>query len=603
MKQIECVEEGAGAQIPARSPVSAPARATAIGEPSAAERRGLSRSGRLLAAADLLWIPQAGLIAFVLGILLTALHSGADLGTLDSIPLMPVAGAFAGFAGLAVLRVALQKTSANLARRAARSLQSRARRDLLQAAAQSSPAAPFPASGTFAAHVTEQVDHLGPYFRHFVPQKERLKLVPLGIVAATAWHSWLAALILVFCGPLIPVFMALVGMRAKAASAEQQEELTRLSGFLLDRIRGLETLELFGALRRTGDDIAQAGDRFRKGTMRVLRIAFLSSTVLELFSALGIAFIAVYVGFSLLGEISAGTWGEPLGYASGLFVLLLAPEFFAPLRAYAAAYHDRAGGLAAQEKLSRLLPPERPEPATPAGEGVKPDAPALTSPPAIAIASATLVLGDRTVFRGFDLDIAPGETVFLNGPSGSGKTSCLDMIMGFHAPQAGTVTVAGLSPEQHGRGFLQDVSWLGQAPRLFHGSLRANLLKGVRDPGNVTDEDIRQALDLAGALALVERLPQGLSTRLGEDGFGLSAGEIRRIALARAALRTHSKILLADEPTAGLDEETAANVVEGLKKLAAGRTTVVATHDPALLRMPGRSVDVSRLAILGGRST
>ncbi|GAB4511971.1 MAG: thiol reductant ABC exporter subunit CydD [Roseibium sp.] len=582
-----------------------PASATDIGAPSAAERRSLSRSGRLLAAADLLWIPQAGLIAFVLGILLTALHGGADNVRLDSVPLIPVAGALAGFVVLAIARVALQKTAADMARRAARSLQSRARRDLLQAAAQSSPAAPFPASGTFAAHVTEQVDHLGPYFRNFVPQKERLKLVPLGIVAATAWHSWLAALILLACGPLIPVFMALVGMRAKAASADQQEELTRLSGFLLDRIRGLETLELFGALRRTGDDIASAGERFRKGTMRVLRIAFLSSTVLELFSALGIAFIAVYVGFSLLGEISAGTWGEPLGFASGLFILLMAPEFFAPLRAYAAAYHDRAGGVAAQEKLSRLLPQQQPVPAPAAGERrrLETEAPAFGAPPAIAMSSVTLVLGDRTVFRGFDLEIEAGETVFLTGPSGSGKTSCLDMIMGFHAPQAGTVTVGGLSPETFRNSLLPDVSWLDQAPRLFHGSLRANLLKGARDPDGITEEDIRQALDLAGAQTLVERLPKGLATRLGEDGFGLSAGEIRRIAMARAALRSHSKILLADEPTAGLDEDTSANVVDGLSKLAAGRTTVIATHDPALFRISGRVVEVNRLAVYGGPST
>ncbi|MEM5584294.1 thiol reductant ABC exporter subunit CydD [Roseibium sp. AS2] len=577
---------------------------TGIGHPVEGERKALSRGGVLLAVADLLWIPQAGLIAFAFGVMVTSLHGTGHGLPPDSIRSAPLAGSLAGsLAGLvllAIVRVVLQKTGLDLARKAARSLQSRARAELLAAAADCSPAAAFPASGTFAAHVTEQVGHLGPYYGNFVPQTVRLKLVPLGIVLATAWFSWLAALILLICGPLIPVFMALIGTKAKAASADQQEELTRLSGVLLDRIRGLETLELFGALQRTREDIAGAGEKFRTGTMRVLKIAFLSSTVLELFSALGIAFCAVFVGFSLLGEISTGTWGQPLGYATGLFILLLAPEFFSPLRAYAAAYHDRAGGLAAQDKLSRILMQGRagaaPVPiSVPAQRKIfraGEETPALMHPPAISLRSVSLVLGARTVFEDLTLEIEPGETVFLTGASGSGKSSLLDTILGFHLPGKGQVRIGGLAPGQHGPDFLQSVSWLGQAPRLFHGSLRANLLKGAGDPAAVGDADIRTALDLAGALPLVDRLPQGLATRLGEDGFGLSAGEIRRVALARAALRHHSRLFLADEPTAGLDEDTAAAVIGGLTGLAQGRTTVIATHDPAVLDLPGRVIDL-----------
>lgn len=568
----------------------------AIGEPSDGERRTLRTSGLFQALSDLLWIPQAGLIAFVLGSLLVSLHVAAKDAALAEAPIGAVLLCIAGFIVLAAIRVLLQGLGADLAREAAQSIQGRARARLLSAAAEASPAADFPSSGAFAAHVTEQVDHLGPYYRNFLPQHLRLKMVTLAIVLMTAWFSWVAALILVVCGPIIPVFMALIGMKAKAASADRQEELTRLSGILLDRIRGLETLELFGALQRTRDDIGDAGERFRVGTMRVLRIAFLSSTVLELFSALGIAFCAVFVGFSLLGELSFGTWGEPLGFTAGLFVLLLAPEFFAPLRAYAAAYHDRAGGRAAQEKLSQILRDSQEARTSEPGPGktVSGAGKALPGAPAIKVRSATLVLGGQTVFRDLDLDIRPGETVFLTGASGSGKTSLIDCLLGFHSPGAGEILIGGSSQQQLGAGLLRSVCWLGQAPRLFHGSLRANLLKGANCPDAVAETDLWQALRLAGAAELVERLPQGLATPLGEDGFGLSVGEIRRIALARAALRTDATILLADEPTAALDEDTAADVLAGLAQLAAGRTAVIATHDQAVLDLRGRRIDLGR---------
>lgn len=561
-----------------------------IGQANAGERRALRRAGLVLAAGDLLWIPQAGLIALVLGWLLEALHGADPLPQADLFGSVPVLASLAGLVGLACLRALLQVRGAGIARQAARSVQTRARAALLAAAAGRSPASDFPSSGAFAAHVSEQVDLLGPYYRNFLPQKVRLRVVPLAIILATASVSWLAALILLVCGPLIPVFMALVGVRAKAASARQQDELTRLSGVLLDRIRGLETLALFGALERTREDITAAGERFRAGTMRVLKIAFLSSTVLELFSALGIAFCAVYVGFSLLGEISAGTWSGPLGYAGGLFVLLLAPEFFAPLRAYAAAYHDRAGGLAASEKLGCLLGDVRDAPDTrlEASDATK----SLATPPAISCRQMTFGFDTREIFRDLSLEISSGETVFLTGPSGSGKTSLIDLLLGFQRPVAGSLKVAGLAPHLHRDTLLARVCWLGQTPRLFHGSLRANLLRGADDPASVSEANLWEALELAGARGLAERLPRGLATPLGEDGFGLSVGEIRRVALARAALRRGAVLLLADEPTAGLDAETAALVIRGLGALAEERTAVIATHDPLLARQPGRVIDL-----------
>ena len=556
--------------------------------PTSAERSRLRRSALILSAADLLWIAQAALLAMVLGAALAATVplGGAQVAAFPS--LLMVAGAAGCFVALAGLRAVLSYRAAELARRTARAIQARTRADLLKMAVGASPAAAFPSSGAFATHLTEQVDVLGPYYRNFVPQKFRLLIVPFGILAATLPISWLAALVLLVCGPIIPVFMALIGIRAKAASKGQQEELVRLGGMLLDKVRGLETLKLFGAVGRTETEISGAGERFRKGTMRVLRIAFLSSTVLELFSAIGIGLVAVFVGFSLVGNIAFGTWGGTLGYGAGMFVLLLAPEFFAPLRGYAAAYHDRAAGLAALEKLGSLANGSS---AGKSCSSAKKRTQQISDVPGIRFDGIRVAYDDKPVLDGFNLDIAAGETIVLMGPSGSGKTTLTDLLLGFVSPASGSIEIGGhkltadLSAD-----IRQDVMWLSQFPRLFHGSLKANLLLGCDSQEPVNDVDMFKALDIAGAAALVARLPRGLATPVGEDGFGFSAGEIRRIALARAAMRTSSGLLIADEPTAGLDSETAADVVAGLNMLAEGRTALIVTHDPKLLALADRVV-------------
>ncbi|MET1415214.1 thiol reductant ABC exporter subunit CydD [Roseibium sp. HPY-6] len=573
--------------------------ALSIGDPGVSETKTLKRAGVSLAVSDLLWIPQAGFLAWALGIVLSgAATSEQSFLVSDVSPqLLWAAAAVVLIAGARVTLVRFAQTKSLTA---ARSIQSQARCRLLRAATRRSPSDSFPSAGAFSAHVVDQVDLLGPYYRNFIPQLMRLRLVPLAIVAVTAWFSWLAALILLVSGPLIPVFMALIGSRAKAASASQQEELTRLSGMLLDRIRGLETLKLFGALERTKAEIHEAGERFRIGTMKVLKVAFLSTTVLELFSALGIAFSAVYVGFSLLGDLNVGAWGTPFGFSQGLFILLLAPEFFAPLRAFSTAYHDRAAGIAARQKLSALLAEIETDRSAIASGPVEATAPKASivsngrlEPVRVSFEEVSLTASGRRILSRFSLNVAVGETTHLSGASGSGKTSLLDLVLGYRQPDSGSVRLNGIDIDLVAGELRQQVMWLGQAPTLFHGSVKANLLKGVSDPAPVTEEDIWKALRLAGAERLVRRLPQGLATQLGEDGFGLSVGEIRRVALARAAMRIHSTILIADEPTAGLDPETARDVISGLTQLAKNRTTLIATHDPAVLQMSGRRVDLN----------
>lgn len=555
----------------------------------------LQRAGHLLVLSDVLWIAQAGLIASALASALSSLNVSNPLDVQLPVGFLMLMTLLVGL--VAIVRVLLQVAAQKKSRFAARHIKSRTRSELLNVAVSRSPALPFPSSGAFAVHIGEQVDLLGPYYQNFKPQETRLKLVPLAIVLVTLWFSWLAALILVVSGPMIPIFMALIGSRAKAASAERQEELTRLSGTLLDRIKGMETLRLFGAVDRTREDIRRAGDTFRIGTMRVLKIAFLSSTVLELFSALGIAFCAVYVGFSLLGEFQVGTWGAPLSYAQGLFVLLLAPEFFAPLRAFAVAYHDRAAGLAAQQKLTDLINETN---ATadcsqaPSSSEKRPDQ-SFLSPPRIRFVGVSVTHSDYPIFKDLNLEILSGEMLFLKGESGSGKTTLLDCILGFHQPAEGEVRIGDQRLSDVLVPLRENVMWLSQSPRLFHGSLKANLIKGIRNGSEVTDQELRAALRLAGAGELVERLPHGLATQLGEDGFGLSVGEIRRVALARAAMRKESVLLLADEPTAGLDPQTATDVINGLTVLSNGRTSLIATHDPLVLGLQGRQLDVAVL--------
>ncbi|WP_150525070.1 thiol reductant ABC exporter subunit CydD [Roseibium sediminis] len=547
----------------------------------------LKRAGLILCAADVLWIAQAAIIALVSAWLLEVFLA-AKLTDLpgDKNSIFYLIYAALGFCLLAYIRAWLQWVSSRYANDVAREAKLRLRSSFLSSIAKASPAAKMADSGTISVHLAEHVDALGPYLSRFQPQMMRVKVVPLVILAAILPFSWLAAIILLVCGPIIPVFMALIGIRAKAASSRQQEELARMGSVLLDRIRGLETLRLFGALPRTVGEVAEAGDRFRVGTMQVLKIAFLSSTVLELFSALGIAFVAVYVGFSLLGDVSSGTWGAPLSYFSGLFILLLVPEFFAPLRSYAAAYHDRAAGLSAAEKLRGLME------GLAGGAGDQgldkgSDHPRLSLPigraPEIEVRNLHVSHDDKLVLQDFSFSLASGKALVITGESGAGKTTLLDCLLGFLKVDQGVIHIDGMDlGDLDAAKWRQSLAWLGQSPRLFHGSLQANL----RMADQSADEGaMMKALELAGAGNLLARLPHGLKTQLGDDGFGLSVGEARRVALARAALRTHAGLFIADEPTAGLDEETANDVRAGLRHLKAGRTMLIVTHDPALIEL------------------
>lgn len=533
-----------------------------------AEGAGARRAAWLEVLAALLWIPAAALLAITLDRLIFSADRAG--GAADGLALY-----LAGFLAIALLRGLLVLRAGRLAEKAALAVQGRLRAALAAALARQSP---FDtgrvAAGQAAATLTDHVGALGPWLTRYQPARLKVMLVPAAMALAVLPVSWAASLALLVAGPLIPIFMALIGQRARIASERQLAELGTMNAYLLDRLQGLTTIRLLGAGEQALDRLARAAEALRIGTMRVLRLAFLSSAVLELFAAVGVALVAVYVGFNLLEYLRFGAYGAPLTLAEGLFILLLAPDFFLPMRDFAASYHDRAAAEAAGESVAGIL-----EAGRPALLGTGGVAAPLPGPATIRLSGLRTGYGETAVLEGFDLDIRPGERVALVGPSGSGKSTLLALIAGLLRADAGTVEMAGQAlTDESADGWRARLAWVGQRPHFLHGSLRRNL---TLDRAGISPAGIAAALRLASAEAVVARLPQGDATMLGEAGQGVSGGEGQRLAVARAALRG-ADIILADEPTAHLDAETAAAVADGLFRLAEGRTLILATHDEGL---------------------
>ncbi len=444
-------------------------------------------------------------------------------------------------------------------------------------------------TGALGTVLVEQVEALDPYFARFLPQLVTVRVVPVAILVAVAWADWLAGALLLLSAPLIPVFMVLVGWGAEQVSRQQQASLARLGGIFHDRLRGLDTLRRFGAEARETARIAEFAEDFRARTMQVLRVAFLSSAVLEFFSSVAIAVLATYIGLGLLGFIQLGP-AESLTLFTGLFVLLLAPEFYNPLRTLAQHWHDRAAALAATGGILEVMraPPARREPAAPAGR-----LPAS----ACAVHADRLVLvprGRPPLFDGLSLSARPGEKLVITGPSGSGKSTLLALLGGFAAPDGGTIVLGDVPVADMTRTQLSQVrAWLGQQPLLHAASIRDNLLLG-EEAGAA---ELERAIRLAGLTEFLAGLPAGLDTRLGQDGLGVSGGQARRIALARVLLRPRPLLLL-DEPTASLDALAEARFWTDLGRALAERpmTVICASHSRQALAWADRA-----LALEGGR--
>lgn len=410
-----------------------------------------------------------------------------------------------------------------------------------------------------------------PWITQYYVAMTRASVLPLFLVILAFSQTWVVGITLLIAGPLIPVFMALVGMAAEGASRRQMDEIATMNDMALDRLPAMLDIRLLGATERTAADFAARAESLRERTMAVLRIAFLSSTVLELFSALGVAMVAVFVGFTLLGEIGFGYWRSELTLGQGLFLLLIPPEFFQPLRDLAAAWHDCAAGFAVVADLEALDAATR---TRIVGHGIA--AAPLDGPVEVQTSGALASMAGRQVPLP-DLTVRQGESLALIGPSGVGKTTALAAVAGLIPLITGDIRVCGRRlGKENADAWRARIAMLPQRPHFPDETLRTWL-----DTGE-TGADPMSALRLADATDIVARLPDGLDTRLGETGGGVSGGEARRLLLARAIL-TGADLILADEPTADLDPETARRITTSLRRLQAeGRTIIVATHDPDL---------------------
>jgi thiol reductant ABC exporter CydD subunit len=425
------------------------------------------------------------------------------------------------------------------------------------------------------------IDGLDGYFARYLPQLVLAVVVPVTVLASVAVEDWLSALILIVTLPLIPLFMALIGIATRSKADRQLRSLQILSGHFLDAVAGLTTLKVFGRAKAQAEVIRTVTDTYRRRLMATLRITFLSSLALELLASVSVALIAVAIGLRLLdGRI---------GLQAGLFVLILAPEAYLPLRQLGTEYHASAEGVSAAEQVFALLS----APVAPRGDRIEvpdPDAHGLV----IDAVDFTYPGRHLPALQHASLTVDPGEITVLTGPSGCGKSTLLAVLLGFARPDGGTVWVgdadlADLDPEA----WRERVAWVPQQPHLFAATLEENIRLGRPD---ASPADLWKAIGDSGLDALVARLPEGLASPLGDRGEGISTGERQRVALARAFLRD-APLLLLDEPTASLDGDTEMAVVDAVQRLARGRTVVMVAHRPALISLATRVVELVPAAV------
>ena len=510
-------------------------------------------------------IAQLALLAWVISALL-----------IDQQSLVSLLPALISMAGIIVLRVLCQYWQESTAAIASLAVRTQARGRLLAHWARLGPIHTAQQSAAdHASQLIDQVEALDGYYARFLPQLQITLWVPLAILVLVFWLDWVAGLLLLMSAPLIPVFMALVGMGADRINQQHFTSLGRLSGQFLDRIRGLTTLQLFGRTAAATERLGQHSDDYRRLTLKTLRIAFLSSAVLEFFAAVAIAMLAIYIGFGLLGYISWGPSVE-LTLFSGLLILLLAPEFFQPLRTLAQHYHDRAAALGAAAQLA--------EADTICAPGREEATRVTYADQHLALIDLHKTLPNRgELYGGLNARLDIGQLVVISGPTGSGKSTLLSLIAGFQAPDQGQLTVlgnaAGTAP----------LGWLSQRPLVLYGSWRDNLR--LLSP-EASDAQMLEALSQLELHQRVQQSAQGLDSLVGEGGDQLSGGQAQRLALARVLLSSLPLVLL-DEPTAALDPASRDQVIDALRLLADDqRLVIAASHDPELIARADRVIEL-----------
>lgn len=424
----------------------------------------------------------------------------------------------------------------------------------------------------------EQVDGVTNYLTKFLPQVTLSAVMPMVILSFIFYQSIVAGIILLICMPLIPLFMIIVGLGAESESQKHFKELARMSLTFLDTLKGLTTLKLFNKSKSQSNKIFEASDTYRIRTMKVLKLAFLSSAVLELFSAASIALVAIYLG---MGFINQGAdnhiwWslGE-LNLQGALFILLLAPEFFMPLRELSTHYHAKADAVGAALEIAKIFELKPNESA---------DKDIQNSLKTISIDNISVSYGDKRVLSNISLKIKQGQKMAIVGASGAGKTTLINTLLGFIEYQ-GNVNISDINSNVYElkeiteKSWLKNISWLGQNASLFKGSIKENLQ--LANP-TANENEIIDVTTKADIYDFIKSLPNDFDTQIGEQNLGISGGQAQRLALARAYIKPHDLLIL-DEPTASLDKKSESKIIESLKSSWQDKTVIMLTHKLSFL--------------------
>jgi ATP-binding cassette subfamily C protein CydD len=475
-----------------------------------------------------------------------------------------------GFAGLATLRAGLLLQAERIGFERGAAARRRLRNGVLGALLALGPAGLRGRhSAELAGVAVDRVEAMEGLHARWIPATTLAAIGPGLVGLAALWADWRSGLILLAAGLLVPFAMAIAGIGAGVAAKRQFVAMSRLQVRFLDRIRGISTIVLAGRAADEERALAAAAKELRQRTMRVLRVAFLSSTALDLAAAAALILIAIRFASLLRGDLGLAPLRGDLALApTALFLLLLVPEFFAPLRAFSAVYSDRLAVEAVAEDLAGL--PEPPAEIA-AAEIRSVAAQGLT----LAFEDVSFAWGETPVLEHFSLRVGAGEVLLLTGASGAGKSTIIDLILGFIVPDSGKVTINGaelitLVPAARSK----MIGWIGQKPMIFNGTIGENIRFARPE---ASDEDVAEAIRLARLTEVIAKLPAGLETRIGEAGYGLSGGQAQRVAIARAFLKD-APLLLLDEPTAHLDPVAERDILSSIKRLAIGRTVILASH-------------------------